>query len=116
MNNYKALKSAGSVSVQKVKVVDYPEVFATAEVKYKDGDELPEGKEIGDIKIGEVPGFTGETTLAEFVKVFNDQNIDKSPEEINKQINIIFNDIIENNSDPNIMEDMREFLRDLYGR
>ena len=67
MHNYKALKSAGSVSVQKVKVVDYPEVFATAEIKYKDGDELPEGKEIGDIKVGEV--FAGAEQSHDELKV-----------------------------------------------
>jgi len=54
MHNYKALKSVGSVSVQKVKVVDYAEVYAAAEVLYKDSDVLPEGKEIGDVKVGQV--------------------------------------------------------------
>ena len=37
MHNYKALKSASKVSVQKVKVVDYPAVEAVAEVKDGDG-------------------------------------------------------------------------------
>ena len=37
MHNYKALKSAGKVSVQKVKVVDDPAVEAVAEVKDGDG-------------------------------------------------------------------------------
>ena len=35
MNNYKALKSAGKVSVAKAKVIDRAKVD---EVKYKDGD------------------------------------------------------------------------------
>jgi len=37
MHNYKALKSASKVSVQKVKVVDDPAVEAVAEVKDGDG-------------------------------------------------------------------------------
>ena len=54
MHNYKALKSASKVSVQKVKVVDQAKVDAVAEVKYKDGDDIPEGKEIGDVKVEQV--------------------------------------------------------------
>ena len=56
MHNYKALKSASKVSVQKVKVVDQAKVDAVAEVKYKDGDDIPEGKEIGDVKVEPVHG------------------------------------------------------------
>ena len=56
MHNYKALKSASKVSVQKVKVVDQAKVDAVAEVKYKDGDDIPEGKEIGDVKVEQVYG------------------------------------------------------------
>ena len=48
MHNYKALKSASKVSVQKVKVVDRAKAD---EVKYKDGDDIPDHKEIGDVKI-----------------------------------------------------------------
>ena len=54
MHNYKALKSASKASVQKVKVVDRAKVDAVAEVKYKDGDDIPEGKEIGDVKVEKV--------------------------------------------------------------
>ena len=54
MHNYKALKSASKVSVQKVKVVDQAKVDAVAEVKYKDGDDIPEGKEVGDVKVERV--------------------------------------------------------------
>ena len=54
MNNYKTLKSAGKASVQKVKVVDRAKVDAVAEVKYKDGDDIPEGKEVGDVKVNQV--------------------------------------------------------------
>ena len=54
MHNYKALKSASKVSVQKVKVVDNAKVDAVAEVKYKDGDDIPEGKEVGDVKVKRV--------------------------------------------------------------
>ena len=50
MHNYKALKAASKVSVQKVKVVDVPAVEAVEEVKYKDGDDIPEGKEIEELK------------------------------------------------------------------
>jgi len=56
MHNYKALKSAGKVSVQKVKVIDRAKVDDVAEVKYKDGDDIPEGKEIGDVKVEQVYG------------------------------------------------------------
>jgi len=48
MNNYKALKSAGKTSVAKAKVIDQAKVD---EVKYKDGDDLPDGKEVGDVKV-----------------------------------------------------------------
>ena len=48
MNNYKALKSAGKVSVAKAKVIDRAKVD---EVKYKDGDDMPDGKKVGDVKI-----------------------------------------------------------------
>jgi hypothetical protein len=48
MQNYKALKSAGKASVQKVEVVDSQEV---KEVKYKDGDDMPIGSKVGDIKV-----------------------------------------------------------------
>ena len=48
MHNYKALKSASKVSVQKVEVVDQIKVD---EVKYKDSDDIPEGKEVGDVKV-----------------------------------------------------------------
>ena len=51
MNNYKALKSAGKASVAKAKVIDEAKVD---EVKYKDGDDIPDGKKIGDIKIAAV--------------------------------------------------------------
>ena len=54
MQNYKALKSAGKVSVAKVEVVDRAKVDAVAEVKYKDGDDIPEGKEVGDVKVEKV--------------------------------------------------------------
>jgi hypothetical protein len=48
MNNYKALKSASKASVAKAKVIDEAKVD---EVKYKDGDDIPDGKKIGDVKI-----------------------------------------------------------------
>ena len=54
MRNYKALKSASKASVQKVKVVDQAKIDAVAEVKYKDGDDIPEGKEVGDVKVERV--------------------------------------------------------------
>ena len=54
MRNYKVLKSASKASVQKVKVVDAPKVDGVEEVKYKEGDEIPEGKKVGDVKIEKV--------------------------------------------------------------
>ena len=56
MHNYKALKAASKASVQKVKVIDRAKVDAVAEVKYKDGDDIPDGKEIGDVKVVKVYG------------------------------------------------------------
>ena len=55
------------------------------------------------------------STLGDFAVAFKNQNLGASPELINKQINIIFNDIIENANDPDIMEDMRTFLTAMYG-
>ena len=46
MKNYKALKSASKASVAKVKIIDQAKVD---EVKYKDGDDIPDGKEVGDV-------------------------------------------------------------------
>ena len=54
MHKYKALKSASKVSVQKVKVVDRAKVDARDEVKYKEGDDIPEGKEVGDVKVSKL--------------------------------------------------------------
>ena len=48
MHNYKALKSASKASVQKVKVVDRAKID---EVRYKDGDDMPDGAKIGMIKV-----------------------------------------------------------------
>ena len=48
MKNYKALKSANKNSVAKVKIVTFAKVD---EVKYKDGDDIPDGAKVGDIKI-----------------------------------------------------------------
>jgi mRNA degradation ribonuclease J1/J2 len=56
MQNYKALKAASKVSVQKVEVVDREKVDAVSEVKYKKGDDIPEGKKVGDIKVERVVG------------------------------------------------------------
>ena len=57
MRNYKALKAAGKVSVAKVKVVDRVKVD---EVKYKDGDDIPAGLKVGDIKTGSQPEMSHE--------------------------------------------------------
>jgi hypothetical protein len=48
MKNYKALKSASKASVAKAKVITTAKVD---EVKYKDGDDIPDGKEVGDVKV-----------------------------------------------------------------
>ena len=48
MKNYKALKTASKISVAKAKVIDEAKVD---EVKYKDGDDIPDGNKIGDVKI-----------------------------------------------------------------
>ena len=48
MKNYKALKSASKVSVKKATVTFREAVDA---VKYKDGDEIPSHKKVGDDRI-----------------------------------------------------------------
>ena len=48
MRNYKALKTASKISVRKQKIV---EVEAVDEVKYKEGDDIPDGKSAGDVKV-----------------------------------------------------------------
>ena len=48
MKNYKELKSANKNSVARVKFVTFAKVD---EVKYKDGDDIPDGAKVGDIKI-----------------------------------------------------------------
>ena len=81
-----------------------PELYgATKEVTIKD-----------DPRTSEDESYTG--TIGDFEKEFLKQNENASQELINKQINIIFNDIIKNGSDPNIMQDMRDFLTYLYDR
>ena len=47
MKNYKALKTASKVSVAKVKVID---LAKADEIKYKDGDDIPDGRKVGDVK------------------------------------------------------------------
>ena len=54
MKNYKALKTANKVSVAKVKVVTVAKVD---EVKYKDGDDIPDGSTVGDFTITMNLGF-----------------------------------------------------------
>jgi len=48
MKNYKELKSANKNSVARVKFVTFAKVD---EVKYKDGDDIPDDAKVGDIKI-----------------------------------------------------------------
>ena len=57
MKNYKALKTANKVSVAKVKVVTVAKVD---EVKYKDGDDIPDGSTVGDIKVQAVKEVSNE--------------------------------------------------------
>ena len=57
MKNYKALKTANKVSVAKVKVVTVAKVD---EVKYKDGDDIPDGAKVGDIKVQAVKEVSNE--------------------------------------------------------
>ena len=57
MQNYKALKVAGKTSLEKVKVIDRAKSDAVLEVKYKDGDDIPKGKEVGDVKIKSQPAM-----------------------------------------------------------
>ena len=50
MINYRKLKSASKTSVAKVKVVTKEAVKAADAVWYKEGDDIPENKSVGDIK------------------------------------------------------------------
>ena len=57
MKNYKAIKSANKVSVKKATVTFKEAVDA---VKYKDGDSIPDGKKVGDVRIAAQPKETRE--------------------------------------------------------
>jgi len=81
-----------------------PDLYgATNTIKIKD-----------DPRTSEDESYTG--TIGGFEKAFIKQNENVTPDLINKQINIIFNDIIKNGSDPDIMQDMEDFLRYLHGK
>ena len=70
MHNYKALKAASKASVAKAKVIDQAKVD---EVKYKDGDDLPDGKEVGDVKVEAVDERSHEELQVTVKKYHPDQ-------------------------------------------
>tara|TARA_R100000995_G_scaffold61211_1_gene31183 strand:- start:273 stop:626 length:354 start_codon:yes stop_codon:yes gene_type:complete len=97
MKNYKALKSASKVSVAKAKVIDVAKVD---EVKYKDGDDIPDGKEVGDVKVEAVSEVSHEelqvtmksynastgAELDDIVKSYNLSSIESDIEVCKKQV------------------------------
>ena len=72
--------------------------------------------EVADVEIDTDGDNVMDTTVGEFAQQFAAMNEDEKTENIEKQIQIIFNDIIENGSDNNIAEDMEQFLTYLYKR
>ena len=62
------------------------------------------------------PDGVVDMTVGEFAQQFAAMNEDADRENIEKQIQIIFMDIIENGGDNNITEDMEQFLTYLYKR
>ena len=72
--------------------------------------------EVRNIEVDTDGDGTADQTIGEFAAQFSEINKDASTESINKQIQIIFNDIVKNGSDNNIMQDMEDFLTYLYKR
>ena len=83
MKNYKALKSANKVSVKKEEVTMIEAVDA---VKFVDGDVLPDGKKVGDVRIAAQPKETRE--VLQIVSKVYDRNTGEAKDDLEKTIDI----------------------------
>ena len=83
MKNYKALKSASKVSVKKATVTVREAVDA---VKYEDGDNIPNGKKVGDVRIAAQDAETREV-LQIVSKAYN-PNTGEAKDDVEKTVDI----------------------------
>ena len=83
MKNYKALKSASKVSVKKVTVTVKEAVDA---VKYEDGDNIPSGKKVGDVKFVAQDAETKE--VLQIVSKVYDSNTGEAKDDLEKNADI----------------------------
>tara|TARA_R110002020_G_scaffold173032_1_gene363693 strand:+ start:581 stop:934 length:354 start_codon:yes stop_codon:yes gene_type:complete len=83
MKNYKALKSDSKVSVKKATVTFKEAVDA---VKYIDGDSIPSGKKVGDIKIVAQDAETKE--VLQIVSKVYDPNTGEAKDDLEKTVDI----------------------------
>ena len=83
MKNYKALKSASKVSVKKTTVTFKEAVDA---VKFKDGDSIPDGKKVGDVRIAAQDKQTAE--VLQIVSKVYDSNTGEAKDDLEKNADI----------------------------
>jgi len=83
MKNYKALKSASKVSVKKATITVKE---AEDAVKYIDGDSIPSGKKVGDVRIAAQPKETRE--VLQIVSKVYDRNTGEAKDDLEKTIDI----------------------------
>ena len=83
MKNYKALKSANKVSLKKTTVTVKEAVDA---VKYKDGDSIPDGKKVGDVRFAAQDAETKE--VLKIVSKVYDRNTGEAKDDLEKTIDI----------------------------
>jgi len=83
MKNYKALKSASKVSVKKETIT----VKAAEDaVKYKDGDSIPNGKKVGDIKMAAQDAETKD--VYKTISKAYDPNTGEAKDDLEKTVDI----------------------------
>ena len=101
MKNYKALKSASKVSVKKVTVTVKEAVDA---VKYEDGDNIPSGKKVGDVRIAAQDKQTAE--VLQIVSKVYDRNTGEAKDNLTKTI-----DVLSVTTDVNTLKDEIAYLQ-----
>ena len=101
MKNYKALKSASKVSVKKATVTVKKAVDA---VKYEDGDNIPDGKKVGDVRIAAQNAETKE--VLQIVSKVYDRNTGEAKDDLTKTI-----DIASVTTDVNTLKDEIAYLQ-----
>ena len=101
MKNYKALKSASKVSVKKVTVTVKEAVDA---VKYEDGDNIPSGKKVGDVKFAGQDAETKE--VLQIVSKVYDRNTGEAKDNLTKTI-----DVLSVTTDVNTLKDEIAYLQ-----